>query len=174
MPNERDILENLQHRDEDAELQTPTAADEEKSDEIQDAAAAAATDEKSAASGKSRKIFRRIADDDEDQPSFSLRTILGGDFFEWGTIARWSPYVAFLVVIVICYVSVRYSCQHEAIRREDLNQQLVDRKFKALTVSGELTEYSMRSNVEEKLSDTTLQTTTQQAYLLPIDSTQRE
>jgi len=60
--------------------------------------------------------------------------------------------------------------QREEIRREDLSKQLNDRKFKALTISSELTEYSMRSSVEENLSDTTLRTSTKSSYYLPVDS----
>ena len=64
--------------------------------------------------------------------------------------------------------------QREEIRREDLSKQLNDRKFKALTISSELTEYSMRSSVEENLSDTTLRTSTKSSYYLPVDSVEED
>ena len=57
--------------------------------------------------------------------------------------------------------------QREEIRREDLADSLVDRKFKYLTISSELTEFSMRSNVEDNVSDTTLRTSVESSYYLP-------
>lgn len=76
--------------------------------------------------------------------------------------------------MAIIYISNRYAYQREEIRREDLSKQLNDRKFKALTISSELTEYSMRSSVEENLSDTTLRTSTKSSYYLPVDSVEED
>ena len=74
-----------------------------------------------------------------------------------------------LCVLAIIYVSNRYAYQREEIRRDQLARELNDRKFKALTIAGELTEYSMRSHIEENLTDSTLKTSTQASYFIQMD-----
>lgn len=118
---------------------------------------------------RARRAFRHFADEDEDF-NISLRSLLGGDIFGSKRFRRQIGYVILLCVLAIIYISNRYAYQREEIRREDLSKQLNDRKFKALTISSELTEYSMRSSVEENLSDTTLRTSTKSSYYLPVDS----
>lgn len=118
---------------------------------------------------RARRAFRHFADEDEDF-DISLRSLLGGDIFGSKRFRRQIGYFILLCVLAIIYISNRYAYQREEIRREDLSKQLNDRKFKALTISSELTEYSMRSSVEENLSDTTLRTSTKSSYYLPVDS----
>ena len=124
------------------------------------------------ANGKQRmhRAFKQLVDEDDDV-DMSLRSWLGGDILGSRRFRRQIGYLLLLSVLAIIYVSNRYIYQREEIRHEDLNKQLVDRKFKALTISSELTEYSMRSSVEENLTDTTLQTSTRSSYYLPVDST---
>lgn len=116
---------------------------------------------------KARKAFRKLTDlDEEGEAGMSLRAILGGDILGGRWFRRQLGYVALLVVLAIIYVSNRYACQREEIRRDDLADTLIDRKYKALTISSRLTEFSMRSNVEENLTDTTLKTSTKSSYYL--------
>ena len=122
---------------------------------------------------RARKIFKQFADED-DEFDMSLRSWLGGDMLASRKFRRQIGYVILLSVLAIIYVSSRYAYQQEEIRHEDLSKQLIDRKFKALTISSELTEYSMRSSVEENLTDTTLRTSTQSSYYLPVDSTNED
>lgn len=120
------------------------------------------------------KNFMADDDDDDESVDMSLRSWLGGDIFGTKKFRRQIWYLLLLTVLAIIYVSNRYSYQREEIRHEDLSKQLVDRKFKALTISSELTEYSMRNAVEENLTDTTLRTSTRSSYYLPVDSTENE
>lgn len=120
------------------------------------------------------KNFMADDDDDDEGVDMSLRSWLGGDIFGTKKFRRQIWYLLLLTVLAIIYVSNRYSYQREEIRHEDLSKQLVDRKFKALTISSELTEYSMRNAVEENLTDTTLRTSTRSSYYLPVDSTENE
>ena len=105
---------------------------------------------------------------------FCRSQLLGGDIFGSKRFRRQIGYFILLCVLAIIYISNRYAYQREEIRREDLSKQLNDRKFKALTISSELTEYSMRSSVEENLSDTTLRTSTKSSYYLPVDSVEED
>ena len=125
----------------------------------------AGTKQESERDEKARKAFRKLTDlDEEGESGMSLRTILGGDILAGRWFRRQIAYVLLLAVLAIIYVSNRYACQREEIRRDDLADTLVDRKFKALTISSRLTEFSMRSNVEENLSDTTLKTSMKSSY----------
>lgn len=143
-----------------------------KEDEVRDEAAERTEEKKRKKEDKkerARRAFRHFADEDEDF-DISLRSLLGGDIFGSKRFRRQIGYFILLCVLAIIYISNRYAYQREEIRREDLSKQLNDRKFKALTISSELTEYSMRSSVEENLSDTTLRTSTKSSYYLPVDS----
>lgn len=116
---------------------------------------------------KARRAFKRLTDlDEEGEADMSLRAILGGDILGGRWFRKQLRYVALLVVLSIIYVSNRYAFQHEEIRREDLADTLIDRKYKVLTISSQLTEFSMRSNIEENLTDTTLKTSTESSYYL--------
>ncbi len=121
---------------------------------------------------RARKALRQLINLDEEENErteerVSLRTILGGDILGSTWFRRQVGYVILIVVLAILYVSNRYACQREEIRREDLADTLTDRKFKVLTISSELTEFSMRSNVEENVPDTTLRTSVESSYYLP-------
>lgn len=120
---------------------------------------------------RARKAFRQLTDLDEEgddgERRMSFRTIMGGDVLGSHWFRRQIGYVLLLVALAVLYVSNRYACQREEIRREDLADSLVDRKFKYLTISSELTEFSMRSNVEENVTDTTLRTSVESSYYLP-------
>lgn len=147
-------------------------AKHDKEDEARDEAAERKEEKKRKKENKkerARRAFRHFADEDEDF-DISLRSLLGGDIFGSKRFRRQIGYFILLCALAIIYISNRYAYQREEIRREDLSKQLNDRKFKALTISSELTEYSMRSSVEENLSDTTLRTSTKSSYYLPVDS----
>ena len=110
-----------------------------------------------------------INDEGETTGDISIKTILGGDFFTRKRFRRQLGLIVLLCVLAIIYVSNRYAYQREEIRRDQLARELNDRKFKALTIAGELTEYSMRSHIEENLTDSTLKTSTQASYFIQMD-----
>lgn len=118
---------------------------------------------------RARRAFRRLVDV-EEEGDVSLRSVLGGDILGSRRFRRLIWYLLLLTVMAVIYVSNRYAYQREEIRRADLAKELTDRQYKALTVSSELTEYSMRGNVEERLTDTTLQISTSASFYIVPDS----
>lgn len=120
---------------------------------------------------RARQAFKQLVDID-DGSNISLRSILGGDILGGKTFRKQIWFLLMLTIMAIIYVSNRYACQREEIRRVDLSKELIDKQFKALTISSELTEFSMRSNVEENLVDTTLQISTSSSYYLTADTLQ--
>ncbi len=120
---------------------------------------------------RARKAFKHLTDiDDEERAPLTLRGLLGGDILGSPAFRRNILYVLMVAVMLIIYVNNRYACQKEIIRGEELGKELADRKFKLLTVSSELTEYSMRSNIEENLPDSTLQTADRPSYYMPVEA----
>ena len=74
-----------------------------------------------------------------------------------------------VIIMLIVYVSNRYSCQQEQILTKVLNDTLTDRRYKALTRSSQLKERMRRSYIEESLVDTTLQTAVTPSFYLQVD-----
>lgn len=162
-PAQSDAMERLLERA--AQPESEAVADGPDAPAAEPSASAPSGDE------KTREAFRQLTDLDEEENDeerrMTFRTIMGGDVLGSHWFRRQMGYVLLLVVLAVLYVSNRYACQREEIRREDLADSLVDRKFKYLTISSELTEFSMRSNVEDNVSDTTLRTSVESSYYLP-------
>lgn len=120
---------------------------------------------------KARKAFLRLtgSEDGEEHVSMSLRSILGGDILAGRWFRRQILYILFLSLLAIVYVSNRYACQQEMIRGQHLADTLLDRRYKTLTLSSQLKEMTRRSNVEESLRDTSLQTSNAPLYRLRIE-----
>lgn len=145
----------------------------------EDAADAAPTDRKTRRKQRrkereerARETIKRLTDIDDEEEHFtlSMRTLAGGDVFSSRFFRRQIGYLLLLTLLAVIYVTNRYACQREEIEREKLCDILADRQFKAFTAQSELTEYSMQSNVEANLTDTTLQANIRPRLLLPVDS----
>lgn len=111
---------------------------------------------------RERLSLRRLQDmtmeEDETPVNLSWRTILGGDILASGWLRRQFWMIILITAFTIIYVGNRYACQQEAIEQSRLSDTLLDRKYKALTRSSELLEKTLRSNIEEELADSTIQT----------------
>lgn len=98
-------------------------------------------------------------DDDTPIGSLTLRTILGGDILS-ATMVRRQVWLCLLIALfVTVYVAFRYQCQQDMIDIEQLEAQLIDAKYKALSSSSTLTERCRESHVLDMLhakSDSTL------------------
>lgn len=117
---------------------------------------------------RARKAFDSLIEDEEEEEpiDFSIRGLLGGDMLGARWFLRQVPFLLLLSVMAIFYVSNRYSCQRAEIQQADLKNRLDDRRLKALTISSELTQYTMRQNIENILPDSTLRTSTTSFYQL--------
>ena len=108
------------------------------------------------------RAFRNLtADEDKLEEAgtrITLRSILGGDILsgEWFQKQIW--YILMVVVMIIFYTSNRYACQQEILTTKQLNDTLLDRRYKALTRSAQLKQSTRRSYIEETLADSTIQT----------------
>lgn len=134
------------------------------------------TPEEPQAETKKKSRFRLFTSDDEelndDNLDLNLRTIFGGDFMT----GRWFRKNIFFIFIVICmlifYISLRYTYDKETLRTKDLEDTLLDRRYKLLTISSQLKEHLRPSVIEDNLADTTLHVPTTPPYVLPIEPTE--
>ena len=102
--------------------------------------------------------------------NFTLRKILGGDILTAHIIRR-QIWLLILVVFFIIYISNRYSIQKDLIEIDQLQKELQDAKYKALSSSSQITEKSRESNVLDMLKnnkDSILHIATQPPYIINV------
>ncbi len=103
--------------------------------------------------------------------SFTLIKILGGDILTARFIRRQIWLIILVVVFVIIYISNRYSIQKSLIEIDQLQTQLQDAKYKALSTSSQITEKSRENNVLEMLKsnrDSMLHIASQPPYIINV------
>ena len=115
----------------------------------------------------------QLGSEDDDAPigSLNLRTILGGDILSAQQVRRQVRLMILIVLFVTVYVAFRYQCQQDVLDIAQLENELTDAKYKALSSSSNLTERCRESHVLEALrnnEDSVLQTSNQPPYKIVI------
>ena len=105
------------------------------------------------------KRMKESASEDDVAPvgSLSLKQIVGGDYL--------------FSLITIVYVGVRYQCEQDVLEIDQLEKDLVNAKYKAMSSSSNLTELCRQSNVLKVLhenEDTLLQFSDQPPYIIDV------
>lgn len=103
--------------------------------------------------------------------SFTLRKILGGDILTAQIIRKQIWLFMLIVFFIIIYISNRYSIQKDLIELDQLQKELQDTKYRALSTSSQITEKSRESNVLDMLKhskDSTLHIATQPPYIINV------
>ncbi|MCH5301511.1 MAG: hypothetical protein J1E77_01605 [Prevotella sp.] len=127
-----------------------------------------------------RKALKRLKEikanvSEEDQTPIgaqTLRKILGGDILSADLVRRQVWLFLLVVLFTVVYVAFRYQCQQDMIRIAQLENQLKDVKYKALSSSSTLTERCRESRVLEMLKqnkDSLLKISDQPPYIINID-----
>ncbi len=112
--------------------------------------------------------FTRTEGEDA-RPGLSFREIMGGDILTGEWFRSQIGLIVLCVVFSVIYITNRYSAEQEIIEIENLRVELQEMKYRALTRSGELTERSRQSNIEEQLrlnGDSTLRMPLVPPYVL--------
>ena len=117
-----------------------------------------------------REAAREQIHEDENIPaqSLSILKILGGDFFTSQILRR---QIWLIILIVMMYISNRYSYQKSMLEIDRLRTELQDMKYKALSTSSKLTEKSRQSRVLEMLKnnkDSVLKIAGQPPYIIEV------
>ncbi|ETD18863.1 MULTISPECIES: FtsL-like putative cell division protein [Prevotellaceae] len=120
-----------------------------------------------------KEIIREQATEDELPLSknFTLRKILGGDILTTSTMRRQIWVFMLITFFMIVYISNRYSCQQDLIEIDNLQKELQDAKYRALSSNSQLTEKSRESHVLELLKsnkDSVLKIANQPPYIINV------
>ena len=146
---------------------TATPKGSAKADASKEPAKAAAPEE----SLKAALAKQAIEEEASGSASFTLRKILGGDILTAQIIRKQIWLFILIVFFVIIYISNRYSIQKDLIELDQLQKELQDTKYKALSTSSQITEKSRESNVLDVLKhskDSILHIATQPPYIINV------
>lgn len=118
------------------------------------------------------KRMRESASEDDEAPvgSLTLKQIVGGDYL-FSLVRHHIWLIMLIVLITTVYVGVRYQCEQDVLEIDQLEKDLVNAKYKAMSSSSSLTELCRQSNVLKVLhenADTLLQFSDQPPYIVDV------
>lgn len=109
--------------------------------------------------------------DNAPTSTLTLRKILGGEILSAQMVRRQVWLCLLIAMFLTFYVAFRYQCQQDMIDIAQLENELTDAKYKALSSSSTLTERCRESQVLEGLRsnrDSTLHTSSQPPYKIYV------
>lgn len=120
-----------------------------------------------------RTIIRQQAIEDELPltKNVTLGKILGGEMLNTQFLRQQIWVIVLITLFIIVYISNRYKCQQNLIKIDNLQSELEDAKYRALSSSSDLTQQTRGSKVLERLhndKDSTLHIPTQPPYIITI------
>ena len=120
-----------------------------------------------------RTIIRQQAIEDELPltKNVTLGKILGGEMLNTQFLRQQIWVIVLITLFIIVYISNRYKCQQNLIKIDNLQSELEDAKYRALSSSSDLTQQTRESKVLERLhndKDSTLHIATQPPYIITI------
>ena len=116
--------------------------------------------------------MKESASEDDETPvgSLTLKQIVGGDYL-FAAVRHHVILIMFIVFFIIVYVGVRYQCEQDVLEINQLEKELVNAKYKAMSSSSNLTEMCRQSNVLKVLrenQDTLLKLSDQPPYIIKV------
>lgn len=120
-----------------------------------------------------RTIIRQQTIEDELPltKNVTLGKILGGEMLNTQFLRQQIWVIVLITLFIIVYISNRYKCQQNLIKIDNLQSELEDAKYRALSSSSDLTQQTRESKVLERLhndKDSTLHIPTQPPYIITI------
>lgn len=103
-------------------------------------------------------------------PSFTK--VIFGDFLNAKLVRNQIWIFLVIVLFVLIYIAFRYQCQQDLLTIDNLEEELKDAKYKALSSSSMLTERYRESRIMEELkknNDTTLVIPKQPPYIIFVN-----
>jgi hypothetical protein len=116
--------------------------------------------------------MKESASEDDDAPvgSLTLKQIVGGDYL-FAVVRHHVALIMLIVLMLVIYVGVRYQCEQDVLEINQLEKDLVDAKYKAMSSSSNLTELCRQShvlNVLRENQDTLLQISDQPPFIIEV------
>lgn len=94
---------------------------------------------------------------EEDEPigrgNLSLRKVIGGDILTIEIVRSQIWVLVLITLFVLFYTAQRYSCQKYTVEISKLQDELVDAKYRELSVKSELTEKTRQSKILDMLKE---------------------
>lgn len=140
----------------------------EQDDAVVDEAQDAEPDDEEKSAIQQLKDF---VNEDEDRLfkfNFNIKALVGGDGLSRVIAKNWF-FIIVVVVFTCCYVTTRYMMQGAMLENDALTDTLIDRRYKALTLSSELLEHTLSSQIENSLQDSTIHMPSEQAFSLKTE-----
>lgn len=110
--------------------------------------------------------LQELINDDEDQPvSINIHGLIGGEGLPSFFKRNWL-FISIIVLFTCFYVTCRYMMQSAVLEYDKLTEQLIDRRYKNLTLDCDLLEHTLSSRVEKSLKDSTIHSPIDQSYTL--------
>ena len=118
-----------------------------------------------------KRIKESTSEDDETPVgALTLKQILGGDYL-LAMVRHHVILILFVVFFFVFYIGVRYQCEQDVLEINQLEKDLVDAKYRALSSSSNLTELCRQSNVLRVLhenQDTLFDLSDQPPYIIEV------
>ena len=119
------------------------------------------------------EMLKNSVSEEDSKPTaqLSLKMIVGGDILNAQFVRRQLWLIVIVVVFVIIYVASRYQCQQDMIKIANMELELKDAKYRALSISSKLTERSRESHVLKLLkenNDSLLKASDQPPYIINV------
>ncbi len=114
------------------------------------------------------------ASEDDAVPSrrnLSLRKIIGGEILTTEVVRRQIWLILLITLFLVVFIAQGYSYKKYLVEIDNLNTQLRDAKYKALSAESDLTEYTRESKIIELLKanhDSLLKRSTQPPFVIPV------
>lgn len=155
---------------------TPAAAEpaaDKPTEETKTATAPETEDDDTDGAPSLRTIIRQQAIEDELPltKNVTLGKILGGEMLNTQFLRQQIWVIVLITLFIIVYISNRYKCQQNLIKIDNLQSELEDAKYRALSSSSDLTQQTRESKVLERLhndKDSTLHIPTQPPYIITV------
>lgn len=110
--------------------------------------------------------LQELINDDEGQSvSINVHGLIGGEGLPSFFKRNWL-FISIIVLFTCFYVTCRYMMQSAVLEYDKLTEQLIDRRYKNLTLDCDLLEHTLSSRVEKSLKDSTIHSPIDQSYTL--------
>lgn len=119
------------------------------------------------------QLKKQVSEDDSTPVgTLTLRQILGGDILSAQMVRSQIWLLLLIVLFIVVGVAFRYQCQQDTITISQLEDRLVDAKYRALSASSKLTEQCRESRVFDALKanqNSDLKTSNQPPYIINVE-----
>lgn len=104
--------------------------------------------------GMVKKLSQALKENEDERARIDLMAFVTGKIFEKAWFRRQVPYIVMLVVLMLVYITNRYSAQQDVMRLDKLRQELTVSRNYSTACSAELVERLRESKVLEYLQQT--------------------